>query len=67
MNTMTVTCGSCAGTGTVIRYNLVSEGLAQGQEETCSQCNGRGYTEHAVFTVDESKVILKHCGLSTES
>ena len=36
-------------------------------QETCGNCGGKGWREYAVFTVDEARAILKHCGLSTES
>ena len=67
------TCGNCGGTGLTISWKVVSTdeilgvGTAERETTTCSQCDGKGWTEHAVFTVEEAKVILKHCGLSTES
>jgi hypothetical protein len=42
-------------------------GRAQSEEVVCPNCNGVGYTEYPVFSVEEAKAILKYCGLSTES
>jgi hypothetical protein len=42
-------------------------GRAQSEEVVCQNCNGVGYTEYPVFSVEEAKAILKYCGLSTES
>jgi hypothetical protein len=39
----------------------------QEEEVVCTQCNGTGYTEYAVFSIEEAEAILKHCGLTTES
>jgi len=72
-----VTCGTCCGTGKIriaIVDGLSVNDLIYGEVKTahyedtiCNQCNGKGYTEHVTFTVDEANAILKHCGLSTES
>ena len=67
MQIMKVTCGNCAGVGHTIEYKVIGDGVAQGEETMCENCNGKGYTEHAVFSIEEGKAILKHCGLSTES
>ena len=70
MNTMQVTCGNCAGIGYKFRHKLIIDnipGTLKREEITCESCNGKGYTEYAVFSVEEAKAILKHCGLSTES
>lgn len=71
------TCGTCGGTGkTVITvvdsFKFIDSssgriGSAHNEERICLQCNGKGYTEYAKFTIEEAEVILKHCGLSTES
>ena len=70
MNVMQVLCGSCGGTGKQINWKIVdSNGIvstAEKEEVVCGGCNGKGYTEYATFTLEEAKVILKHCGLSTE-
>ena len=72
-----VTCGNCYGTGktqiAVVDDSTVHDPIygevmqAHYEESICTQCNGKGYTEYVTFTVDEANVILKHCGLSTES
>lgn len=71
MNTMQVSCGNCAGMGCHINYKLTnlndSMGTLKSEKIMCKSCNGKGYTEYAVFSVEEAKAILKHCGLSTES
>ena len=71
MNIMNITCDSCAGTGKQLKWNLVNMenniGTMESTEVVCEVCCGKGYTEYAVFTLEEAKVILKHCGLSTES
>ena len=72
MNIMQVTCGNCAGIGSTATYKLVSNdddiiGMAQSETVVCESCGGKGWTEYAIFSVDEAKAILKHCGLSTES
>lgn len=68
---MQVLCRSCAGTGKQINWKIVdlndNVGTAEKEEVVCEECNGKGYTEYATFTLEEAKVILKHCGLSTES
>ena len=45
---------------------LSHTGTAQVEYITCRDCGGKGYKEFPVFSVDEAKAILKHCGLSTE-
>lgn len=72
MNTMGVTCNHCDGTGHTVEWKVVSEdaetgiGTAQSEEVVCKTCNGKGWTEYAVFSVEEAKAILKHCGLDSE-
>jgi hypothetical protein len=73
MNTMQVTCGNCAGIGKKSIWIEVSKdedtgiGTLHRKEFVCETCKGKGYIEYAVFSVEEAKTILKHCGLSTES
>jgi hypothetical protein len=66
-----VTCGHCGGTGRFLGWKYVeSNNQIRKWEDTlivCTQCNGTGYTEYAVFSIEEAEAILKHCGLSTES
>lgn len=71
MNIMKVTCGTCAGMGKHDNWKIVSmddvSSTMEREEVVCKACNGKGYTEYATFSLEEAKVILKHCGLSTES
>ena len=71
MNVMQVTCGSCGGIGKNYNWKAVYmddvSGTMEREEVVCAACNGKGWTEYAVFSVEEAKAILKHCGLSTES
>lgn len=64
-------CRECVGRGHKTIYRLVefngTGGTAQSEETICESCNGKGYLEYAVFTIEEAKAILKHCGLTTES
>lgn len=68
---MQITCGSCAGIGKNYNWKAVYmddiSGTIEREEVVCAACNGKGWTEYAVFSVEEAKAILKHCGLSTES
>ena len=68
---MQVTCGSCAGMGKQINWEVVdfndNMGTMKKEEVTCGACNGTGYIEYAIFTLEEAKAILKYCGLTTES
>lgn len=70
MHRMNVTCGNCAGMGRFRRYKVVFEhngvGEAVAEETVCDTCGGKGYTEYAVFSIEEAEAILKHCGLSVE-
>ena len=65
MQTMKVTCGNCAGIGIKINWKDIGNHTLQKEEVQCENCNGKGYTEHALFSVEEGKAILKHCGLDT--
>lgn len=72
MNIINMTCDSCAGTGTitnwVLRENDGTETThtAYRVDEECPHCGGKGYTEYAMFTVEEAKQIMKVCGIQTE-
>lgn len=68
MNVMNVRCDKCAGFGYINRWIVPDDGIhiACRSTEKCDECDGKGYTEHAVFSIEEAKAILKHCGLSTE-
>ena len=71
MERMQRTCGNCGGMGKIINWVVVDlddkSGLMQKEETFCTQCNGTGYTDYAVFSIEEAEAILKHCGLSMES
>ena len=73
MERMRATCDNCDGSGYAINWEVISEntetgiGTIQSKEVTCPHCNGHGWIEYAVFSIEEAEAILKHCGLSTES
>ena len=67
MKTMQVTCTNCGGIGQIHRYELTSDHKAQHVVTVCENCNGKGWIEYAMFSVEEANAILKHCDLSTES
>lgn len=74
MKRMQETCGNCNGFGETTYYKVDKPidntgcGTAHAVREKCERCGGKGYTEeYVVFTVEEAQIILKHCGLSTES
>ena len=73
MNVKTTICSNCVGQGYVDGWTTVEVDDKTGictmrrAEVPCAMCNGKGYTEYAVFSAEEAKVILKHCGLDTES
>lgn len=66
MKTIQSPCMNCYGLGQVTMYEIVSDTECQAKQVTCGSCGGKGYTEYAVFSVEEAKAILKHCGLSEE-
>ena len=69
MERMREICRNCAGTGYPNQCIKPSEDgtLRPFKGEACEACDGKGYHEYAVFSVDEAKAIMKHCGLTTES
>ena len=71
MKRMQVTCSKCGGTGYFHAWKEVAtDGITttmEREEFLCQSCNGSGYTEYAVFSVEEAETILKHCGLTSES
>lgn len=67
MDVKQITCGNCDGIGHMIKYEIVDDGVAQRKEVVCENCNGKGWTEYAFFSVEEAKAILKYCGLSAEN
>ena len=70
MNVKREACWSCRGTGKAYVYKTTEAAdVCTGErvEVACGNCEGKGYTEQAVFSVEEAKAILKFCGLTTES
>ena len=73
MNINQITCGNCGGIGLTTVWKVTSTDEKTGistinsEEVVCESCNGKGWVDYAVFSVEEAKAILKHCGLSTES
>lgn len=69
MQIMKITCGTCSGFGkeTVWKAVPLSEnsniGTMSREEFICGVCGGLGYTEYALFDLEEADVIMKHCGL----
>ena len=68
-----VTCSVCGGLGKITNWKAVFETknseicTMQSKDVVCGNCNGLGWKEYAVFSVEEAEAILKHCGLPTES
>lgn len=58
-------CKHCAGTGYPNQIIKPSEDgtLRAFKGEPCEKCDGKGYYEYALFTVEEAKAIMAHCGL----
>lgn len=70
MEIINVLCEKCAGLGYTNQHIIPScDGMGvKIEKDICDICNGVGHIEKAaVFSVEEAKAILKHCGLSTES
>ena len=67
------TCGTCGGTGIIHNWIVEKEpvnheyGIGKLEKVKCSACDGKGYLEYAMFTLEEAEQIMKVCGLSTES
>lgn len=63
-------CKKCSGLGHT-NQNMIpnDDGMTfKIERDICDECNGVGHIEkYAVFSIEEARVILKHCGLSTES
>ena len=66
MKIMNVRCNVCSGTGHHRGWEPIAEGILQAIDKPCTSCDGNGYTEHAVFSIEEAKAILKHCGLEED-
>lgn len=69
MTKVSQTCGTCGGTGVIIQSASVPElkNTVRLEKVKCSVCDGKGWLEYAMFTLEEAKQIMKVCGLSTES
>lgn len=64
-----IVCMNCRGKGTVENWVFTEDidldptiGRLCRTEQTCPECNGKGYTTYPVFTTEEAKVISKHFG-----
>ena len=72
MNINQITCGNCGGRGSTIVWettfanDTTSISTMHSELVKCESCNGHGWVEYAVFSVEEARAILKHCGLNTE-
>lgn len=66
MRVIRQTCNICGGFGHHYMWKTVSEGIAERKEIPCDVCDGNGYLKYVGFSIEEAKVIAKHCGLSTE-
>ena len=68
MERMKVFCNNCVGFGYVNqKFIFNDDGITfRIEKDVCSMCNGKGYTEYAVFSIEEAEVILKHCDLNKE-
>lgn len=69
MERMNIMCKKCAGMGyTNQRFIPSGDGMTmRSEKDICDECNGVGHTEYAIFSIEEAKAIIKHCGLTTES
>ena len=73
MNIKREVCWNCRGTGKTFVYQTVAVDettdtyTAERVEVACGNCEGKGYTEQAIFSVEEAEAILKFCGLTTEN
>lgn len=71
MKTIRQPCSACGGTGFLEIWEAAEEKdtngycIAVNRREKCCACDGKCYTEHAEFTVEEAQAILKHCGIIT--
>ena len=69
MDRVNITCANCSGIGNQTQWKVVDyiTGKLQKEETVCEACNGKGYTEYAMFSIEEANAILRHCGLITEN
>lgn len=68
MHRVNLMCQKCDGLGYTNEKCIPNnDGISfKIERDTCDECNGAGYTEYAIFSIEEANAILKHCGLSTE-
>ena len=72
MTKINQTCGTCCGIGVIRNWIVEKEpvnrehGVANFETVKCSVCDGKGYTEYAMFTLEEAEQIMKVCGLADE-
>lgn len=64
-----ICCSACFGTGKTQQWvmteaNPDGTGTLKAEECVCGNCNGKGYIEYPVFTVEEAKVIAEHFGFN---
>lgn len=70
MTKVNQTCGTCGGTGVIRNWIVEKEpvnrehGVAKLEEVKCSVCNGKGWLEYAMFTLEEAEQIM-NVGLPT--
>lgn len=68
MDVMYMTCKKCDGHGyTGERMVKNNEWGTVKECSVCDVCNGTGNAPYVLFSMEEAKVIMKHCGLITES
>ena len=66
-----ILCTHCGGTGYIEKWvptKRFDDDICEAKRElvTCNNCRGQGCEEYVMFSVNEAKAILTHCGLSTD-
>ena len=62
-------CENCEGKGKLYEWGRIN-----GRPDlptkvftgACEECGGQGYVPFVLFTLDEAKAILKHCGITIQ-
>ena len=70
MHRLNEMCEKCAGIGYINQRYIPNHGDEfdyKIEQDICDECGGTGHREYAIFSIEEAKAILKHCGLTTES
>lgn len=70
MEIINVVCNKCSGLGYINQKIIPNDDdiTVKIEKDICDECNGAGHIEGcAVFSPEEARAILKHCGLTTES